>query len=88
MVTASNSRNEHGRLNIAQTYFMEWSSVQLNATGILYAKIVIDEFADELSLMEMRLGSSKARTTTSYENGPCVGPAASLEMMMQLDAAT
>ena len=45
-------------------------SVQLNATGILYAKIVIDEFADELSLTEMRLGSSKTRTTTSYENGP------------------
>ena len=34
-------------------------SVQLT-TGILYAKIVIDEFADEISLMETRLGSSKA----------------------------
>ena len=27
-------------------------SAQLNTTGILYAKIVIDEFADEISLME------------------------------------
>ena len=35
-------------------------SVQLT-TGILYAKIVIDEFADEISLMETRLGSSKAQ---------------------------
>ena len=44
-------------------------SVQLT-TGILYAKIVIDELPDEKSLMETRLGSSKARTTTSSENGP------------------
>ena len=59
-------------------------SVQLT-TGILYAKIVIDEFADEISLMEMRLGSSKAQTTTSSENGPFIGPAVSWEvMMMQL----
>ena len=36
-------------------------SAQLNTTGILYAKIVIDEFADEISLMETRLGSSKAQ---------------------------
>ena len=34
-------------------------SVQLT-NGILNAKIVIDEFADEISLMETRLGSSKA----------------------------
>ena len=58
--------------------------VQLT-TGILYAKIVIDEFADEISLMETRLGSSKAQTTTSSENGPFIGPAVSWEeMMMQL----
>ena len=54
-------------------------------TGILYAKIVIDEFADEISLMETQLGSSKAQTTTSSENGPFIGPAVSWEeMMMQL----
>ena len=59
-------------------------SVQLT-TGILYAKIVIDEFADEISLMETQLGSSKAQTTTSSENGPFKGPAVSWEeMMMQL----
>ena len=58
-------------------------SAQLNTTGILYAKIVIDEFADEIPLMETRLGSSKA--TTSSENGPFIGPAVSWEeMMMQL----
>ena len=49
-------------------------SVQLT-TGILYAKIV----------MERRLGSSKAQTTTSSENGPFIGPAVPWEeMMMQL----
>ena len=54
-------------------------------TGILYAKIVIDEFADEISIMETQLGSSKAQTTTSSENGPFIGPAVSWEeMMMQL----
>ena len=59
-------------------------SVQLT-TGILYAKIVIDEFADEISLMETQLGSSKAQTTTSSESGPFIGPAVSWEeMMMQL----
>ena len=59
-------------------------SVQLT-TGILYAKIVIDKFADEISLMETQLGSSKAQTTTSSENGPFIGPAVSWEeMMMQL----
>ena len=61
-------------------------SVQLT-TGILYAKIVIVEFADEVSLMETRLGSSKAQTTTSSENGPFMGPAVSWEeMMMQRDS--
>ena len=59
-------------------------SVQLT-TGILYAKIVIDEFADEISLMERQLGSSKAQTTTSSENGPFIVPVVSWEkMMMQL----
>ena len=59
-------------------------SVQLT-TGILYARIVIDEFPDEISLMETRLGSSKAQTTTSSENGPFIGPAVSWEeKMMQL----
>ena len=59
--------------------------VQLT-TGILYAKIVIDEFADEISLMETQLGSSKEQTTTSSEIGPFIGPAVSWEeMMMQLE---
>ena len=36
--------------------------------------------------METRLVSSKAGT--SFENGPCIGPVASLEeMMMQLEAS-
>ena len=62
-------------------------SAQLNTTGILYAKIVIDEFADEISLMETRLGSSKAQTTTSSESGPFIGPAVPREeMMMQRDS--
>ena len=59
--------------------------VQLNQDGILEAKISTDEFADEISLMETRLGSSKAQTTTSSENGPFIGPTVSWEgMMMQL----
>ena len=62
-------------------------SAQLNTTGILYAKIVIDEFADEISLMETRLGSSKAQTTTSSEGGPFIGPAVSREeVMIQRDS--
>ena len=62
-------------------------SAQLNTTGILYAKIVIDEFGNEISLMETRLGSSKAQTTTSAESGPFIGPAVSREeMMMQRDS--
>ena len=61
-------------------------SAQLNTTGILYAKIVIDEFADEISQMETRTGSSKARTTTSCKIGPFIGPAALWEeVMMQRD---
>ena len=60
--------------------------VQLT-TGILYAKIAIDEFADEISLMETQLGSSRAQTTTSSNNGPFIGPAVSWkEMMMQLQS--
>ena len=59
--------------------------VQLNQDGILEAKISTDEFGGEISLMETRMGSSKARTTTSLENGPFIGPAVSWEeMMMQL----
>ena len=59
-------------------------SVQLT-TGILYAKIAIDEVADEISLMKTRLGSSKALTKASSENGPFIGPAVSWEeVMMQL----
>ena len=58
--------------------------VQLT-TGILYAKIVIDKFADEISLMETQLGSSKSQTITNSKNGPFIGPAVSWEeMMMQL----
>ena len=61
--------------------------VQLNQDGILEAKNSTDEFADEISLMETRLGSSKAQTTTSSENGPFIGPAVSREeMMMQRDS--
>ena len=42
--------------------------------------------ADEISLMETLMGSSKAQTTTSWENGPFIGPAASWEeMMMKLE---
>ena len=59
-------------------------SVQLT-TGILYAKIVIDEFTGEISLMETPMGSSKARTIPSSKNGPFIGPAVSWEeMTMQL----
>ena len=61
-------------------------SVQLT-TGILYAKIGIDEFADEISQMETRLGPSKAQTTTNSENGPFIGLAALWEkVMMQRDS--
>ena len=43
-------------------------SVQLNpSNGILFAMIVIGESTDKMSLMETRLGSSKA--PTNFENG-------------------
>ena len=61
-------------------------SVQLNPTGILYAKIVIDEFADKISLLEIQLGSSKAGTATSCKIEACIGPAASWEVMMRQDS--
>ena len=61
--------------------------VQLNQDGILEAKNSTDEFASEISLMETRMGSSKARTTTSSKNGPFIGPAVSWEeMMMRQDS--
>ena len=56
--------------------------VQLNQDGILEAKNSTDEIAGEISLMETRMGSSKARTTTSCEIGPCIGPAALWEEVM------
>ena len=59
--------------------------VQLT-TGILFAKIVIDKFADEISLMETQLGSSKARAATSCKIEPCIGPAASWEVMMRQES--
>ena len=60
-------------------------SAQLNTNGILHAKMKADEFASEKSLMETRMGSSKARTTTSCKIEPCIGPAASWEVMMRQD---
>ena len=60
-------------------------SAQLNTTGILHANMKADDFASEISRIETQLGSSKAQTTTSSENGPFIGPAVSWEeMMMQL----
>ena len=61
--------------------------VQVNQDGILEAKISTDEFAGEISLMETRMGSSKAQTTTNSETGPFIGPAVSWEeKMMQLQS--
>ena len=60
--------------------------VQLNQDGILEAKNSTDEFACEISLMKTRMGSSKARTTTSCKNEPCIGPAASWEVMMRQES--
>ena len=61
--------------------------VQLNQDGILEAKNSTDEFAGEISLMETRMGSSKARTPTNCKTGPCKGPAALWEeVMMQRDS--
>ena len=50
--------------------------VQLNQNDILEAKNSTDEFTGEISLMETRMGFSKAQTTTSSENGSFIGPAA------------
>ena len=62
-------------------------SAQLNTNGILHANMKADEFPDEISLMETRLSSSKAQTTTNSENGPFIGPAVSWEeMMMRQDS--
>ena len=62
-------------------------SAQLNPNDILHAIIKADEFADEILLMETRMGSLKARTTTSSEIGPCIVLAALWEeVMMQLDS--
>ena len=62
-------------------------SAQLNTNGILHANMKADDFTSEISLMETRLGSSKAQTTTSSESGPFIGPAVSREeMMMQRDS--
>ena len=60
--------------------------VQLNQDGILEAKNSTDEFACEISLMKTRMGSSKARTTTSCKIEPCIGPAASWEVMMRQES--
>ena len=60
--------------------------VQLNRDGILEAKNSTDEFACEISLMKTRMGSSKARTTTSCKIEPNIGPAASWEVMMRQES--
>ena len=61
--------------------------VQLNQDGIVKAKNSTDEFAGEITLMKTRMGSSRARTTTSCKIGPCIGPAALWEeVMMQCDS--
>ena len=61
--------------------------VQLNQDGIVKPKNSTDEFAGKISLMETRMGSSRARTTTSCKIGPFIGPDASWEeMMMQLES--
>ena len=61
-------------------------SAQLNTNGILQANMKADDFTIEISQMETRMGSSKARTTTSCKIGPFIGPAALWEeVMMQRD---
>ena len=60
--------------------------VQLNQDGIIEAKNSTNEFACEISLMKTRMGSSKARTTTSCKIEPCIGPAASWEVMMRQES--
>ena len=59
--------------------------VQLNQDGILEAKTSTVDFACLISLMEKRMGSSKARTTTSCKIGPCLGPAALWEEVMMMN---
>ena len=62
-------------------------SAELNTNGILHANMKADKFASEKLLMETRMGSSNARTTTSCKIEPCIGPAASWEkVMMQRDS--
>ena len=62
-------------------------SAQLNPNGILHANVKADAFADEISLMATRMGSLKARTTTSSKIGPYIGPAALWEdVMMQRES--
>ena len=60
--------------------------VHLNQDGKVEAKNSTDEFAGEILLMEKRMGSSKVQTTTSCKNRPCIGPAASWEVMMRQDS--
>ena len=87
-------RNGHSKQLEKRAWMFEHTSILLHGmvksvqltTGILYAKIVIDEFADEISLMETQLGSPKAQTISNSENGPFIGPAALWEeVMMQHD---
>ena len=60
-------------------------SAQLNTNGILHAYMKVDEYPDEISLMDC--ANSKARTTTNSENGPFIGPAVSWkEVMMRQDS--
>ena len=61
-------------------------SAQLNTTGILHANMKADDFTSEISLIETRMGSSKARTATSCKIEPCIGPAASWEVMMRQES--
>ena len=61
-------------------------SAQLNTNGILHANMKADDITSEISLMETRMGSSKARTATSCKIEPCIGPAASWEVMMRQDS--
>ena len=61
-------------------------SAKLNTNGILHANLKANDFAGEISLMETRMGSSKTRTTTSCKIEPCIGPAASWEVMMRQDS--
>ena len=61
-------------------------SAQLNTTGILHANTKADDFTSEISLIETRMGSSKARTATSCKIEPCIGPAASWEVMMRQES--